>query len=71
MPSKVVTLEFEVDVEYQEVRETYGEDADGRQGVDIVAEIPLFCTVLNKDVPPAVQAYLKTLAQDKFEEMEP
>jgi hypothetical protein len=68
MPSKIVTIEFEVEVEYQDVHESYGEDADGNRGIEITDRIPLFCTVLNKDVPKEVQAYLKVLAIEKFEE---
>ena len=68
MPSKIITLEFEVEVEYQDVHENYGEDADGNRGMEIAERVPLFCTVMNKDVPKEVQAYLKVMAIERLEE---
>jgi len=64
--SKMVTVELECEVHFQEVKSTYGEDADGNRGIVEVERIPLWAEV-HTVVPKVVEDWAKVMALDRFD----
>ena len=69
MPSKLVTVQIECEVHYNEVKSEYGADADGNRGIVEVERIPLFVEV-HTVVPKVVEDWAKVAALDQFEREE-
>ena len=66
MASKMVTIEIETEVFYEEERYLDGADADGHRGVLSTELIPTSVTV-HTQVPLPVAAWAKVCAIDQFE----
>ena len=63
---KIVTVQLECTVHYQETSGTYGDDADGNRGIVEVERIPLRVEV-HTVVPKGVEQWAKAAALDQFE----
>ena len=62
----MITVSMECEVYFQEVKSSYGEDADGNRGIVEVERIPLWVEV-HTIVPKGVEQWAKLAALDQFE----
>lgn len=68
MPSVTITIPIEVEIAYEERKETLSTDADGNRTEIVVRYEPKYAEVVTAGLPTVVENFMKVLAIERFEE---